>query len=195
MKRLFAAATLAAVLLGGCAARETDGRAVTLQETYAALRGWTCHADVCVVTEAETTPYTLEAAYDGTETRVSVLAPEALAGIGALVRDDGTLSLEYDGMTLAAGSLDPNVSAANAVSVFLDAVARGAAVEQGREVFEQTQDALRLCFEREHAGETLRVAGWFDENDVPLYAEIERDGEILAYLEFTDFAFGDIISQ
>lgn len=193
MKRSVVILAFAALLLGGCAARETDGRAAALQARYAAASGCTARVTVSVVTEEETLPYTLDAVRDGEETRVTVLAPEELAGITASVDADEALTLEYDGMALAAGSLDPNVSAANALSVFLRAVTRGCVVEQGREAFADTGDALRLCFESELAGAPLRVAAWFDENDRPLYAELERDGKILAYLEFTDFAFGDIL--
>lgn len=191
MKRLFLILT-AAVLLTACSSQETDDRAEELQRRYASLDGCTATVDAAVVTGEETLHYTLETAQTGEETRVTVREPEELSGVSAVVRGDA-LSLEFDGMVLDAGSLDPDVSAVNAVSIFLRAAAQGYVVEQGREACGDVKDALRLCFKTEHAGETLLVAAWFDAEDMPLYAEIERDGEILVYLEFTEFAFGDIL--
>ena len=72
------------------------------------------------------------------------------------------------------------------------AAAEGCVTERNCERCENTE-ALRLCFETEHAGEKLLVTAFFDASDKPLYAEIEQDGRILAYLQFTDFVFCDII--
>lgn len=194
MKRCFAMTLAAALLLlTACSTGVMDDRADRLQERYAAMSGCTARYEAAIVTDTQTLRYELEASQTDGETRVTVRKPEELAGIAATVRGDGALSLSFDGMVLDAGSLDPNVSAANALSILLRAIAQGCAAEQGREAFEGT-DALRVCFTTDCAGETLRAAAWFDADDRPLYAELERDGEILAYLEFTDFRFCDTMS-
>lgn len=181
----------ALLLLTGCAAGQADTRVETLQQKYAALSGCDARVAVTVACDGETRQYTLDIAKEGDETRVTVLEPETLAGVGAVVSGDA-LSLAYDGMVLDAGSADERVSAVNAADILLRAAASGYVTERNTERYEDT-DALRLCFETEQGGETLRVTAWFDAADRPLYAELERGGEVLAYLEFTDFVFHDII--
>ena len=193
MKQLCALVALLALLLTGCAAGQPDTRTEDLQQKYAALSGCDAGVLVAVVRDGETRQYMLDIAKDGDKTRVTVLEPEALAGVSAVVSGD-TLSLEFDGMALDAGSMDERISAVNAADVVLRAAASGYVTERNRERYEDT-DALRLCFETEQGGERLYVTAWFDADDAPLYAEIERDGEVLAYLEFTDFVFHDIITD
>ncbi len=194
MKRFFALLT-AAALLTGCAAKKTEDRAGKLQGKYAAMQGCEARVEETIVSGGESRRCTVAISRTEGETRVTVLEPEALAGVTASVRADEGMKLEYDGMVLDAGEGCGGVCAANAVSVFLRAAAEGFVVEQSRERCEDRGETLRLCFETEPMGEKLLVAAFFDEQDAPIYAEIEKDGEILAYLQFTDFAFGDILSD
>ncbi len=192
MKRLLIA--LAAILtLSGCAARETEDRAAALQERYASAEGCTARFEAAVANGEETQRYTLEAERTAEGTRVTVREPEALAGISALVRSDGALSLEFDGMVLDAGSADADVSAVNALDIFLRAAAEGYVTERSAERLADGSEALRLCFETEHAGKKLLVTAYFDGEDRPIRAELERDGTILINLEFTNFGFGAIL--
>ena len=192
MKRIFA--LLAAVLLlTACAAERTDTRVSDLQRRYAGTNGCTARLDVTVVRGEANEVYTLDAERNDGGTRVTVVEPEALAGVTARVQNDGALRLQFDGMLLDAGSASANVSALNAVDIVWNAVADGYVTEQNTERYGDVSDALRVCFETAVNGETLLVTAYFDDEDAPLYAEIERGGEILAYLEFTDFAFGDIL--
>ena len=196
MKRIFALLAAAALLFSACAARrEADSRVVELQSRYAGAEGCSAQVEAVAVRETETLRYTLDVEKKAEETDVRVLAPEELAGVGATVRDDGALRLTFDGVVLDAGSAMPGVSALSAANIFLHAVAHGYVTEQSTERFEETGDALRLCFETELDGEKLLVTAWFDEAGQPLYAEIERGGEILVYLEFTNFAFDDILTS
>lgn len=196
MKRIFVLLTVMALLLTACAARqEADSRVNELQARYAAAVGCSARLDAAVVRETETLRYTLDVEKTAEETRVLVLAPEELAGVGATVRRDGALRLTFDSVVLDAGSAVPGVSALNAADIFLYAAAHGYVTERNTERFAETEDALRLCLETEQDGEKLLVTAWFDEADRPLYTEIERGGEILAYLEFTDFAFDDILTS
>ena len=196
MKRIFVLLTAAALLLTACAARpEADGRADELQARYAGAEGCSANVTAAVVRDAETLRYTLDVEKKAGETHVRVLAPEELAGVGATMRDDETLCLTFDGIVLDAGSAMPGVSALNATDLFLRAAAHGYVTERSTERFAESDAALRLCFETEQDGEKLLVTAWFDETDTPLYAEIERAGEILVYLEFTDFAFDDILTS
>lgn len=196
MRRIFALLTAAVLLLSACAARqEADSRADELQARYAGLESCSAQVDAAVARETETLHYTLDVEKSGEETCIQVLAPEELAGIRATVRYDGALRLTFDGVALDAGSALPGVSALNATDLLLRAAAQGYVTERNTERFAETENALRLCLETEQDGEKLLVTAWFDEADRPLYAEIERGGEILVYLEFTDFTFDDILTS
>ncbi|MBE6908470.1 MAG: hypothetical protein E7474_02530 [Ruminococcaceae bacterium] len=189
-------AALLLLSLTACAAEERpDTAAEELQEKYARMSGCTARLRAAVATEEETRRYVLDVSCDAEETRVTVLEPEEISGICARISRADGLSLEYSGMVLDAGSAAGGVSAANCADVFLRAAAEGFVTERGRERFGDTDDALRLCFETEYGGEKLLVSAYFDAEDAPLYAEIEKDGKILAFLEFTDFTFGDILSS
>lgn len=192
MKR-FCALVIVAVLLTGCGARKTDHRAEELQSRYERMSGCKASVEAAIARGEESIEYALDIEQTEGATRVTVREPEALAGISAVVQEDDALSLAFDGMVLDAGSVDPNVSAVNAVSLFLRAAAKGYVTERSTERLGDTADALRLCFKTEHAGGTLLVTAYFDDEDAPLYAEIEQDGRILAYLRFTVFSFYDII--
>lgn len=194
MKRFLTFFALAA-LLTGCVARTADTRVETLQSTYDGMNGCTARVEAAIVRAEETARYVLDVERTGEETRVTVREPEALAGISATVGGDDSLAITFDGMVLDAGSVEPEVCAVNAASIFLRAAAKGYVTERSRERFEDVDDALRLCFETERAGKKLLVTAYFDESDKPLYAELEEDGRILAYLQFTDFTFCDIISS
>ncbi len=192
MKRIIAL-LLAAVTVTGCAARrsDTDARAAELQRKYDAMEGCDARVRVSVTEDGEVRRYTLDVESSGGETRVTVVEPDALAGIGAVVSGD-RLTVAYGDMLLDAGGADGCVSVANAADVVLRAAAKGWITEQSTERLDGAE-ALRLCFETEQGGETLSVAVWFDDADAPLYAEFERAGEIFLYLEFTEFAFRDIV--
>ena len=157
------------------------------------MSGCIARLNVRIAREEADESYTLDIERSGDGTRVTVVAPEALAGVTARVEKDGALQLQFNGTILDAGAAAGGVSALNAADIVLDAVAGGYVTEQSTERFGDVSDALRLCFETAANGETLLVTVCFYEEGTPIYAEIERGGEILAYLEFTDFAFGDIL--
>ncbi len=194
MKRYFALLVFAVLTLTACAAqREAEDRTQRLQSRYAAAEGCDARVEVSSVCGGETLCYTLDVRCENGETHVTVLSPEELAGVGATVRDGEKLTLAFDGAMLDAGSAGSGVSALNASDILLRAAAEGYVTEWSEERFDGT-DALRLCFETERDGQKLFVTGYFDDADRPLYAEIEQNGEILAYLQFTDFTFRDILT-
>ena len=193
MKRYAAMLICLAALLSGCAAEQTDTRAEDLQRKYAAMDGYAATVELTTAERDESTRYRLDVKSEGGETRVTVLEPEAIAGVSATVSGDA-LSLVYDGMALSAGGAATELNAVNGTDAVLRAAAEGFITEQNRERYGDA-DALRLCLETELNGETLHVAVWFDERDAPLYAEIERDGWVMQYLAFTNFTFGGIVDS
>lgn len=194
MKKM-AALLAAALLLTACGADRTEERVERLQDKYISAEECTAVLTAHIVREEETASYELSITHTREKTRVTVRKPEALAGISAEVGNDEALTLEYDGIVLDAGSVDPAVSGVTAVPLFFRAVEEGYMLEWSAGRWMETENALRLCFELELDGSPLLVAAWFDEEDEPLYAELERNGEIVAYLEFTDYEFGAILAE
>lgn len=78
--------------LTACRTKETASRAETVQERYAALTSYTAAAAVELADEEENVRYTLRFDADAEETRVTVLAPELLAGVTAHLAQPHTLS-------------------------------------------------------------------------------------------------------
>ena len=95
MKKLAALLLSALFLLPltACRTKETASRAETVQERYAALTSYTAAAAVELADEEENVRYTLRFDADAEETRVTVLAPELLAGVTAPLPAD-TLKLD-----------------------------------------------------------------------------------------------------
>lgn len=178
------------LLLTGCGTKEYD-RTVQLQELYGALQGYTAEIQVDIPREAETLHYTLTLKKDAETIEVQVLAPEMLKGIAARI-DGETLSLVYDGVILDAGTLCPGVSALTCVPLLLDAFPKSYVSVHSEEILRE-QNALRVGFETEGEGETLLCTVYFSEENAPLYAEIAEEGKIIAFAEFTNFTFGDIL--
>ena len=120
MKKLAALLLSALFLLPltACRTKETASRAETVQERYAALTSYTAAAAVELAGEEENVRYTLRFDADAEETKVTVLAPELLAGVTAHLAAD-TLKLEYDGLVLDAGGTPGGVSAVT-VGIRLD---------------------------------------------------------------------------
>ena len=85
MKKLAALLLSALFLLPltACRTKETASRAETVQERYAALMSYTAAAAVELADEEENVRYTLRFDADAEETKVTVLAPELLAGVTA----------------------------------------------------------------------------------------------------------------
>lgn len=186
----------ALLLLVGCGKKMEgeEDRAEALQRKYALQEGFATRFRVRVDQGEETASYLLDAEGEEGETRLTLIEPAELAGITATVSSDDDLTLRYDGMVLDAGGAGGQVSAVNALSVLLRAAAEGWITERSIEAY-GGQPALRLCFRTAAGGRELLVTAFFDDADAPLYAELEQDGEVLAYLEFTNFAFRDTMTQ
>ena len=190
LKKILLSVTALALLLSGCGAKGYD-RTAQLQELYGVLQGYTAEIKVDIPRETETLHFALSLEKDGEKIEAQVLAPDALKGITARM-DDESLSLVYDGVMLDAGTLCPRVSALTCVPLLLRSFPESYVTEQSTERFGE-QDALRMCFETDCAGEKLGCVVYFSEENAPLYAEIAENGKIILFAEFTDFTFGDIL--
>ena len=190
---VFGLTALLILTLPGCGREERAGRLAALQEKYAAAAGYTASVLLRLVREQEEVRYTLRVDGDESGAKVTVLAPELLAGVTAQLGADA-LTLSYDGLVLDAGGAVAGLCAANCLPLTLRAVAEGYALEENEEDFADVEQALHVRFESEASGETLYYTVWFSQDDRPLYAEIAKNEEIAIYMEFTSFAFYDTIT-
>ena len=191
MKRFILYLLPLALLLTACGGEAGVDRVTEVQTLYADLQGYAAEVTVDIAREDETLHYTLSLTKDGDALSARVLAPDALKGVTAHV-DGETLTLEYDGAVLDAGTLNPKVSALSCVPLLLRAFPESYITAQSMERFGE-QDALRVCFETDCGGEKLACALYFSAENAPLYAEIAENGKIILFAEFTDFTFGDIL--
>ena len=193
MKKLFGYLLPLTLLLTACGGDAGTDRVTEVQTLYATLQGYAAEVTVDIPREDETLHYTLSLTKDDDALSVRVLAPDALKGVTAHV-DGETLALEYDGMVLDAGTLNPKVSALSCVPLLLRSFPESYITAQSMERFGE-QDALRVCFETDCGGGKLGCVVYFSEENEPLYAEIAENGKIILFAEFTDFTFGAILSS
>ena len=193
MKKLLAYLLPLTLLCTACGGDMEIDRVAELQTLYAGLQGYAAEVKIDVPREDETLHDTLSLTKDGDTISVRVLAPDALRGVTAHI-DGETLALEYDGMMLDAGTLNPKMSALSCVPLLLRAFPESYITAQSTERFGE-QDALRVCFETDCGGEKLACVVYFSAENAPLYAEIAENGKIILFAEFTDFIFGDILSS
>ena len=193
MKKLFRYLLPLVLLLTACGGDAGTDRVTEVQTLYASLRGYAAEVTVDIPREDETLHYALSLTKDGDAISARVLAPDALRGVTAHI-DGETLSLEYDGVALDAGTLNPKVSALSCVPLLLRSFPESYITAQSMERFGE-QDALRVCFETDCGGEKLGCVVYFSAENAPLYAEIAENGKIILFAEFTDFTFGAILSS
>ncbi len=179
-------------LLTGCGEKRQE-EASALQQRYAALAGYETAVRVAVPREDEKLVYALHLTKDGDTVRAVVEEPMELAGIAATLTGEA-LTLEFDGTILDAGTLSPRVSGLSAVPLLLEAFPRAYLESCGGETLDGAE-TLRTDFSATAGDETLACTLFFDADGAPVYAEIARDGKIIAAAEFTNFIFGDILLQ
>ena len=192
MKKLLGYLLPLMLLLTACGGEAGVDRVAEVQTLYASLRGYAAEVKIDIPREDETLHYTLSLTKDGDALSARVLAPDALKGITAHI-DGDALALEYDGIVLDAGTLNPKVSALSCVPLLLQAFPESYITAQSTERFGE-QDALRVCFETDCGGEKLGCIVYFSAENAPLYAEIAENGKIILFAEFTNFTFGAILS-
>ena len=127
-------------------------------------------------------------AVDGEETTLTLSAPDTVAGITARVTgQDG--QLEYDGLSVETGPLDPEgLSPVSAVPALLEGARSGYIVSCA---LEEDGTLLRMdCGDPEGTpGTGSEVSLWFDTSTHALSrGEISVDGFRAILCEFTDFA-------
>ncbi|MBQ3496810.1 MAG: hypothetical protein IJA73_01665 [Oscillospiraceae bacterium] len=192
---LYALMMSLALTLCACAGEEMSSGdfAAAVQETYRNAASMTMETKLRCDAGDAVREYMLDCTYEhGGGYRVTVTGPQELAGISASV-DGGSLALHYDGVTLEAGDASKEVCAANAAAYVMEAAARGYVLEQSKSEW-NGEPCRRVAFETSFDGKAeMLCTVCFTEDMTPLYAEISENGVGFVFMEFTSFAFGDII--
>ena len=188
MRKALLFAPMLMFLLTACGGGKGKPDSLTsqLQAEYAAVASAVMEADVTCHYEDEIREYTLLCDYTPETSTVTVLSPANLAGISATV-EGGTLSLNYDGISLDAGSYsDAAVSPVAALPRLMEAAAKGYVSEQGEETLNE-RSCLRLASDLE-ADEGILYTTWFDQETLlPLRSEISADGELVFEVAWSRF--------
>ena len=184
MRKLCLSLTLClCLLMSGCGGREF---AKAREDLAARLDGAEClsfTANIRAEYENKTARFTLSYYEDAEGGKVTVLAPQLIAGVSARI-EPGSTSLEYDGVCLGTGELDDfGLSPMSALPMLVQALREGGMntgwSEGGFTVLElQSTDEL-VC------------TVWFDgETMTPRQAELASDGRVKVFVEISDWQEG-----
>ena len=132
----------------------------------------------------------------GGESTVEVLAPEAIAGVRAVLNDTDW-RLEYQDASLNAGTLsDEEISPAACLPRLMSALRDGWLLEENREDWNGVP-CLRVTVDQTGVkdGKILSTV-WLDlEAGTPVRGEIAVDGAVILTADFTSFSFYDTMAQ
>lgn len=176
--------------IGGGSDKAPDkNSAQLLQEEYQMLGSCEMTATLRCDWENEAADYTLRCHWsaDGTST-VEVLEPEELAGICAEL-DGEELTLTYDGISLAAGTLGgEELSPVQCLPLTVDAIRNGYILQKGAEKVDGA-DCLRLLFDVTGTqGGKIQYAVWFGAGHAPVKAEVITEEAVVFTVDFTEFS-------
>ena len=129
--------------------------------------------------EHKTARFTLSYQEDADGGLVTVVAPELIAGVSARI-EPGTTKLEYDSVVLDTGSLDNfGLSPLSSMPLLVQSIKAGHA-----ESYRTEGDFTVIELEPDDG---LRCTVWFDDEMVPVRAELARDRQVIIYMEINDW--------
>lgn len=184
------------LLLCGCG-KQTAEPAADLRSVYQEMSGCEMTAEVTCEQSGLEWSATLHGTYvPGGESTVEVLEPLELAGVRAVIQEDGW-TLEYGDLCLDAGTLtEEAVSPATALARIMYALREGWLLEQNDESREGVP-CTRLALDQTGASDTdIVTTVWLRQADgTPFLGEIAVDGETILTVQFTKFGFCDTITD
>lgn len=181
MKRLCLPLILSlCLLLAGCGGKDYEKSQQELSRRLGAVEVLSFTANVRAEYEHKTARFTLSYSEDSQGGKVTVLAPQLIAGITARV-EPGSTSLEYDGIMLGTGELDDfGLSPMSALPILVQALKDGA-LDSGWQEGEFTVMQIQSTDE-------LSCTVWFEpEAMIPRQAELISDGRVKVFAEISDW--------
>ena len=201
MKRLCAPMMTLCLLLaacgGGSGGRGDEELALDIRAEYLGMAACAATAEITADYGQRVYEYAVAAEFDGAQTRLTLTAPEDIAGVTARLKD-GAATLEYDGASLETGELDgQGLSPVSALPALLNAVQTGFIAEVGREDLDETATLRICCRDPEQApGAGVETAVWFDLDTHGLVqGEISVDGARVILCRFTQFTMEPATQQ
>lgn len=187
------------LLLAACGGGGGEGKteAADLRDRYHDCAGCTMEAAVSCDQEGLAWEAELRCDYvPGGESTVEVLAPEAIAGVRAVLNDTDW-RLEYQDASLNAGTLsEEEISPAACLPRLMSALRDGWLLEENEEAW-NGEPCLRLTVDQTGVkdGKILSTVWLKLADGTPVRGEIAVDGEIILTADFTSFAFCDTMPE
>lgn len=183
-KRIFI--LLALVLcLSGCG--KSDGptqKALDFRTKLMESEGCSFTADITADYGDKLYVFSVDAVFTPDETKLSVVSPEAIAGITATVSADGA-KIEFDGVELDFGKLANGYVSPVSVPWLLGQCWLGEYIAYAG----TDGDLERVTYLKGYNEEELTLDTWLSEDDIPVHAEVFYGGERCLTVEIRDFQF------
>ena len=166
-----------------------------IQSRYRNMDG--CRMEAVVVCEQEHLEWEAQLVYEyfpEGESLVEVVAPETIAGIKAVFRDEECY-IEYEDLCLNVGKLSAEeISPVLCMPYMIRALRDGWLLEENSETWGEIP-CLRVTMDQTGSnGNKIVSTLWLKREDgTPLRGELSVDGENILRAEFTDFSFYDSI--
>ena len=161
--------------------------ALTIRGEYAALSTWTAQAEITADYGQRVYEYAVAAEFDGAQTRLTLTAPDTVAGLTAVLTENSG-ALEFDGLWVETGPLDPEgLTPAAALSALVETARTGYITACRLE----EDGLLRVdCGDPESdPGVGTETALWFQPDSHQLLrGEISREGFRAIRCDFSDFS-------
>ena len=169
------------VLLSGCGGRAVKSRILDFSRDLREREQLSFTAEIRAEYPEKRSEFSLSYESDESGETMRVLEPELIRGIGAHLAP-GSSTLEYDGMILDLGPLDPNgLSPLTALPLLVDTLKNGhldSTWEEGG------QPAAKLIRD-----DTLSVQVWFSpETMTPVRAELSSGDTVKLFCELSDWS-------
>ena len=183
------------LLLSACGKTETEK--VDLRDSYRTMTGCTMVAEVSCAYDTLLWTGELRCDYvpDG-EIIIEVLAPETIAGIRAVLREE-QWQLEYADMILAVDTLgERSLSPVTCLPRLMHSLREGWLLEENEESWGEIPSVRLALDETLTDGRKIVSTLWLRQADgTPLRGEIALNEEIILSAEFTQFSFYDKINN
>lgn len=169
--------------LVGCSRKEAPAQnALDFRTALTQAQGCSFVAEVRADYGEKLYDFTLEATYTPEETTLTVTAPQAIAGISAVVTNDGA-KLKFDGMELDFGELANGYVSPVSVPWLLGQCW----LEEYISAAGSDGDLERVSYLRGYDDEELNVDTWFSKGGIPVYAEVLYGDTRCLTIQIKDF--------
>lgn len=171
------------LLISGCGSREFDNVRDDIAQRLEHSECLSFTANIRAEYEHKTARFTLSYYEDAEGGKVTVLAPQLIAGVTARI-EPGSTSLEYDGICLGTGELDAfGLSPMSCLPMLVQALKDG-------NMNAGWNESGSIVLELQNTDE-LTCTVWFDPGTIiPLQAELCSDGRVKVFAEITDWQEG-----